>query len=181
MILKIKNMVCDRCIKAVEDAFIQQQIKINYIILGEVKVDTKLNKNKKAILNQELKVLGFEIIQDKKEIVVEKTKNEIINYLNQKERNINLSDFLVTKIGVGYLILSSYFKEIENQTIGRYFAKLKIEKVKEYIQYEEMSLSEIADHFNYSSLAHLNKQFKQYTGINPSKYKSKNRISINNL
>ena len=100
------------------------------------------------------------------------------------ELKTNLSDYLAENLNQDYNSLSNLFSEIENTTIEKYFISQKIERVKELLIYNELSLSEIADLLNYSNVAHLSNQFKKITGFTPTSFKQskdKMRIQIENL
>jgi YesN/AraC family two-component response regulator len=120
-----------------------------------------------------LESLGFEIIDDKKSRIIEKIKNTIIDLVHHQDNDvkINLSDVLSDKLHHDYNYLSNLFSEVEGTTIEKYFIAQKVEKVKELLVYDELSLSEIANRLNYSSVAYLSNQFKKVTGLTPSHFK----------
>ncbi len=154
--------------------------------LGEVELQETITEDQKKILLKNLQSLGFDLIDDKKSKTIEKIKNLIVDLVHHKnsELKINLSDYLVENLNQDYSTLSNLFSEIENTTIEKYFISQKIEKVKELLIYNELSLSEIADLLNYSNVAHLSNQFKKITGFTPTYFKQlkdKKRIQIENL
>ncbi|WP_242670239.1 helix-turn-helix domain-containing protein [Flavobacterium frigidimaris] len=154
--------------------------------LGEVELQDAITENQKKVLLQNLQVLGFDLIDDKKSKTIEKIKNLIVDLVHHKnnELKINLSDYLAQNLNQDYNTLSNLFSEVENTTIEKYFISQKIEKVKELLIYNELSLSEIADILNYSNVAHLSNQFKKITGFTPTYFKQlkdKKRIQIENL
>ncbi len=154
--------------------------------LGEVELQDEITDAQKEILLKNLQTLGFDFIDDKKSKTIEKIKNLIVDLVHHKnnELKINLSDYLVENLNQDYSTLSNLFSEIENTTIEKYFISQKIEKVKELLIYNELSLSEIADMLNYSNVAHLSNQFKKITGFTPTHFKQlkdKKRIQIENL
>jgi AraC family transcriptional regulator len=183
--LHIKNMVCPRCIMAVKDLVKKLNYTLVEIKLGEVVVKT--NNLDFNLIRSELNTLGFELLEDKKLQVIDKIKTLIIDYIHYSEDQLkkrNLSDYLVENIGKDYNYLSSLFSGFENITIEKYLIKQKIEKVKELIVYDELNLNEIALKLNYSSSAHLSSQFKNETGLTPSKFKkiqNKNRKSLTDI
>ncbi len=154
--------------------------------LGEVELQDEINDAQKEILLKNLQSLGFDFLDDKKTKTIEKIKNLIVDLVHQKngELKTNLSDYLAENLNQDYNSLSNLFSEIENTTIEKYFISQKIEKVKELLIYNELSLSEIADILNYSNVAHLSNQFKKITGFTPTSFKQskdKMRIQIENL
>ncbi|BDU23426.1 hypothetical protein FLGSB24_01700 [Flavobacterium sp. GSB-24] len=154
--------------------------------LGEVELEKEISDEQKEVLLENLQVLGFDLIDDKKTKTVERIKNLIIDLVHHKNNDlkINLSDYLAENLNQDYNSLSNLFSEIENTTIEKYFISQKIEKVKELLIYNELSLSEIADILNYSNVAHLSNQFKKITGFTPTSFKQlkdKKRIQIENL
>jgi len=142
--------------------------------LGEVEIAEELTKDGLEALNISLKHLGFELIDNRKGKIIEKIKVELINFLQHSDehREVNLSGFLSNEVHYDYTYLSNLFSEVEGTTIEKYFISLKIEKVKELLMYDELSLSQIADMLGYSSAAYLSGQFKKITGLTPSFYKS---------
>ena len=182
----IKNMVCSRCEMAVRTVFEKMEIPILSIQLGEVGISENLDENQKQLLSENLKALGFELLDDKISKTIERIKNliiDVVHYQNEKLK-INLSSYIVGDLKQDYSALSNLFSETEGITIEHYFIAQKIEKVKELLIYNELSLSEIAFQLNYSSVAHLSNQFKKTTGITPTQFKQlkdKKRKQIDEL
>lgn len=171
--LFIKNMVCNRCIMVVQNELDRLNLSVKSIRLGEVILNKELTLEEKIKLGEALLTLGFEIIDDKKSRIIEKIKNTIIELVHHQHNDAktNLSDILSEKLYHDYNYLSNLFSEIEGTTIEKYFIAQKIEKVKELLVYDELSLSEIAMRLNYSSVAYLSNQFKKVTGLTPSYFK----------
>lgn len=171
--LHIKNMVCNRCIMAVEQLLNTHDIKTKSVVLGEVNLSESLSSKQKAALKTDLEKLGFELIDDKKAHIIEKIKTTIINLVHNQNNDArqNLSDILSQTLQHDYNYLSNLFSEVEGITIEKYYIAQKIEKVKELLVYNELSLSQIAHQLNYSSVAYLSNQFKKVTGLSPSHFK----------
>jgi AraC-like DNA-binding protein len=171
---------------AVTNALEQLGFKDSVVELGEIELKdepTKIQLNK---LDTVLKSLGFELLDDKKSRLIEKIKNIIVQVVHHSNNplNSNLSDLITEKLHYDYTYLSNLFTESEGITIEKYFISQRIEKAKELLVYDELSLSEIADQLNYSSAAYLSSQFKKVTGLTPSFYKSvkdKKRRNIEEL
>lgn len=174
MKIYIKNMVCQRCVLAVEMILNKLNLNFKNITLGEIELESPLAESNKKILERELQLVGFELIDDKKHQLIERIKNHIVQFVHYDKEmlKINLSDFLASELGYEYNYLSNLFSEIEGTTIEKYVILQKIEKVKELIVYDELSLKEIADQLGYSSVAYLSNQFKKVTGLTPSYFKS---------
>lgn len=186
MKLYIKNMVCSRCKMVVKSEFEKLGLQTISVELGEVELEKEISDEQKEVLLENLQVLGFDLIDDKKTKTVERIKNLIVDLVHHKNNDlkINLSDYLAENLNQDYNWLSNLFSEIENTTIEKYFISQKIEKVKELLIYNELSLSEIADILNYSNVAHLSNQFKKITGFTPTSFKQlkdKKRIQIENI
>lgn len=171
--LFIKNMVCNRCITAVQHEVDQLGLPIKSIKLGELVLENEIKADEKQTLEINLTALGFEIIDDKKSRIIEKIKNTIIKLVHHQDNELknNLSDVLSNELYHDYNYLSNLFSEVEGTTIEKYFIAQKIERVKELLVYDELSLSEIASQLNYSSVAYLSNQFKKVTGFTPSHFK----------
>ncbi len=175
MKLYIKNMVCQRCISSVEQLFQKLHIPYNSVLLGEVDSHQTLTTTDKLLLNEELVKLGFELIDTRKNQLIDKIKKEILAYLltieQHKQQRQNLSIFLTERIPYEYSYLSDLFSSIEGLTIETYFIQLRIERAKEWIVYNDKSFTEIAHLLGYSSVHHLSSQFKKHTGLTPSYFK----------
>ena len=171
--LYIKNMVCDRCKMVVKSELEKLGLKALNVDLGEVRLDKPLDEQQKSTIKNRLAPLGFELIDDKKSRLIEQIKTLIIElvHYNNSDLKTNLSDYLSDKLHHDYNYISNLFSEIEGTTIEKYFIAQKIEKVKELLVYDELSLNEIAFRLNYSSTAHLSNQFKKVTGLTPSHFK----------
>lgn len=173
MHLYIKNMVCDRCIMVVRELLQQMELDVESISLGNVEIRQDIDSEQKTLIKNQLESLGFELIDDRKNRMTEKIKSIIIDLVHHQDNEIknNLSEILTEELHHDYSYLSNLFSEMEKTTIEKYFIAQKIERVKELLAYDEMSLSEIADQLNYSSVAYLSNQFKKVTGQTPSQFK----------
>lgn len=171
--LFIKNMVCNRCIMVVQNEMDKLGLAVENIKLGEVTLEKEPTTSERVALEGALVSLGFQVIDDKKSRIIEQIKNVIIELVHHQdnEAKTNLSDILSKKLNHDYNYLSNLFSEVESTTIEKYFIAQKIEKVKELLVYDELSLSEIAFRLNYSSVAYLSNQFKKTTGLTPSHFK----------
>ncbi len=167
-------MVCSRCKMAVKAELEKFGLHFLYLELGEVEIMEELDVPMKSKLNQSLLSVGFEIIDDKKGRLIEKIKNSIIELVHHNDENmrINLSNHIAQKLNYDYHYLSNLFSEAAGTTIEKYFITQKIEKAKELLIYDELSLTEISDRLGYSSQAYLSNQFKKITGLTPTVYKS---------
>ena len=174
-------MVCDRCVISVNRVLDDLEIRYKFISLGEYRANIKNN----TVLNQlksELEKLGFDLIGDKKKIISSKIKSILIDVLsNNIVENNSISSILLKNFNYSYNHLSKVFKSSENISIEKYFLKLKIEKIKEYLSYDELSIKEISYKLNYNSVSHLSNHFKKATGFSPSKYKKNKfkRVGLN--
>ncbi|MDD1539111.1 AraC family transcriptional regulator [Riemerella anatipestifer] len=180
----IKNMVCSRCKMMVEAELKKLNLTPVSVELGEVEITENTVQKDKLITA--LQSLSFDLIDDKRSKIIENIKRLIIDLVQNKnsELKTNLSTYLSQNLSQDYSILSHLFSEVESTTIEKYFISQKIEKVKELLIYDEMTLSEIAFQLNYSSVAHLSNQFKKHTGFSPSyfkKLKDKKRQQIEDL
>lgn len=174
--LVIKNMVCQRCITSVEQALNKLVIPYTEVVMGNIHLKKPLTEKKLSALSEELQKLGFEIIDDKKKKLIEKIKTSVQTYLKkivlEESRKNNLSDFIHTELKLDYSYVSDLFSSIEGITIEQYFIRLRIEKVKELVVYDELSFSEIAGRVGFSSIHHLSAQFKKTTGMTLSHFKN---------
>ncbi len=174
MKVHVKNMVCHRCKLAVEQVLTSSGYHVQQVELGEATINEDLNTEQLKALDAQLKHLGFELIDDRKAKLVERIKNLIIDRVHHHQDifSINLSDYIAEKLHYEYNYLSNLFSEAEGTTIEKYYISQKIEKVKELLIYDELTLSEIAYRMGYSSVAYLSNQFKKETGFTPSYFKA---------
>jgi AraC-like DNA-binding protein len=174
MTFYVKNMVCHRCRLAVEDALKKINLTPVNVQLGEVAVaEDTISPTQLQQLTNELEQLGFELLDDKKKKLIEQIKTLIIELTHYKKESVSkkYSAIIQEKLHHDYSYLSKLFSEVEGITIEQYIISQKIEKTKELLVYDELSLSEIAFQLNYSSVAHLSTQFKKITGLTPSEFK----------
>jgi len=172
--LHIKNMVCNRCIKVVKDEFEKLNLVIESIELGKVSISSQLNNSILSQIRDVLDKNGFELIDDKKSKLIDQIKTlviEITHYEKEVPASINSSEFISKEIGYHYSYLSNLFSSVEGISIEKYIINQKIEKVKELLVYDELSLNEISYKLGYSSVQHLSNQFKKITGLTPSHFK----------
>ena len=167
-------MVCNRCIKVVEDELVKLGIQPRKVTLGEVELPEKPVASAMDAIKEVLENNGFEMISNKQTQLVEKIKTLVISEIHhkkEKEESENFSNFISRKTGVAYSSLSKLFSSIEGMTLEQYIIHQKIEKAKELLVYGELTLSQIAWELDYSSVQHLSSQFKKVTGLTPSHFK----------
>lgn len=172
-ILYIKNMVCDRCILTVENILSELDIPAENISLGKVTLSAPITVEKKDLLQKELQPVGFEMLVVKNERLSNRIKSIIINaiYGDKNLSDKNLSVILSEQLHMDYSHLSSLFSKIEGKSIQHFQQEIKTERVKELLEYDELSISEIANEMGYSSAAYLATQFKKSTGFTPSVFR----------
>ncbi len=174
MKLLIKNMVCDRCKMAIEDVLAELDLVPTSVQLGEIELgEENLQGEQLEQFRKKIDVLGFELINDKKTRLIENIKKTVIALAQQQGgiEKVKLSEYLSNRLFHDYTHLSNLFSTVEGVTIERYFINQKIEKTRELLVYDELTLTEIADRLGYSSVAHLSRQFKKVTGMTPSQFK----------
>ncbi len=172
--LHIKNMVCNRCVKVVHDELEKLGCTVHSVELGKAVVSFPEEKTLEPI-KMILEENGFELIEDKKAQLVDTIKTTIIELIYQDKleaMNINFSDFLSEKLDKDYHYLTSLFSSMTGITIEKFFILQKVERVKEWLVYNDFTLSEMAFKLGYSSVAHLSNQFKQVTGLTPTQFKN---------
>ncbi|BAV07440.1 transcriptional regulator, AraC family [Filimonas lacunae] len=141
--------------------------------LGEVEIEEELSAAQWSTLLAGLLKFGLELMEDKKSILIEKIKGIIIEMIHYSEEPPvqNFSAFLSEKLNYDYNYLSSLFSEVKGTTIANFIIAHKIERAKELLVYNELSLTQIAEKLHYSSVAHLSNQFKKVTGLTPTFFK----------
>jgi AraC-like DNA-binding protein len=166
-------MVCPRCIRAVEQAFREEGVEPAAVRLGEVTLTQTLAPEQMRSVSARLEELGFEVLDDVRRQQIEKIKATVIRLIQEADgEKQSFSAVLARELHREYSQLSKLFSETEGITIEHFVILQKIEKAKELLVYNEMSLSEIAFALGYSSVAHLSAQFKKMTGLTPSAFKS---------
>lgn len=173
MLYFIRNMVCNRCIMIVQHLYESMGYPPVHIELGEVETEHPvINEDLEKIRNS-LVSYGFEMIDDTTSVLIEKIKTLIIEMVHYKSEPIreNYSTYIELKLKKDYTYLSNLFSDVTGTTIEKYIIKQKIERVKELLVYDELTLSEIAYELGYSSVAYLSGQFKKITGLTPGHFK----------
>ncbi|MDJ1501580.1 AraC family transcriptional regulator [Xanthocytophaga agilis] len=183
MRLYIKYMVSLRCKLIVKEELRKLGLDYTALELGMVEIREDLSAKQHDQLKRNLFRSGLELMDDKKSILIEKIKNlitEMIHY-SVKLPTINYSDYISEKLGYDYTYLSNIFSQVKGITIQQFIILHKIEKVKELLLYNELTLTEISYQLHYSSVAHLSNQFKKITGFSPSFYKRLKQKRKSNL
>ena len=178
-------MVCPRCIMAVENSLKSLNIPFIEVRLGEVLLENEISNKQLKEFQSNIKKLGFELLDDKNSALINRIKTIIIEHIRSEEENdINLSELISSKINKDYAQLSKLFSSTLGMTIEQFTILQKIEKVKELLIYDELSLKEIAFRLNYSSPSHLSAQFKKISGLTPTEFKNlgiKGRKSLDKI
>jgi AraC-like DNA-binding protein len=174
-LLLVKNMVCHRCILAVQNILEDLGIPFSKIDFGEIYLPEELSSKQMESLKERLGSIGFELIDTHLSALIERIKKYALlkarNETDEKEGKKKLSTYLSEKLNHEYTYLSSIFSSVEGRTIENFFIAQRIEKAKELMVYGQLTLSEIAYELDYSSVAHLSSQFKKITGLSPSHFK----------
>jgi len=172
--LYIKNMVCIRCKMVVKEDLTNLGLKYSSVELGEADLLENITPSQREQLRAALLRSGLELMDDKKSVLIQKIKTTIIELVHYSEEPlaINLSAYLSEKLQYDYTYLANLFSEVQGTTIEKFFISHKVERVKEFLVYNELTLTEIAYKLHYSSVAHLCTQFKKVTGLTPSHFKS---------
>ena len=174
MRIYIKNMVCERCRRAVHQVLEEAGVQPLSVELGEAELAQPMETKIGELVEARLRELGFDLISTPQRRAIEQVKAHLQAIVQGQTAlpALKLSHYLANALHLPYNMLSKLFSEIENTTIEQYFIRLKVEKVKELIVYDELTLTEIADRLGYSSVAHLSGQFKKVTGLTPTFYKA---------
>jgi AraC-like DNA-binding protein len=179
-------MVSQRCKMMVKEEL--KKLGIWYVVvdLGVIEILDEITDEQREQLKINLEKSGLELLDDKRAILVETVKNVITEMIHYSEEvpKVNNSDFISEKLGYDYTYLANVFSEVKGITIQQFIIINKIERVKELLLYNELSLTEIAYRLHYSSVAHLSNQFKKITGLTPSFYKGiaeKRRENLENV
>lgn len=173
--IAIKNMVCRRCIMAVEQLLSQLGITPRSVALGQVVLERPLTEHQRNALAAGLAELGFELLDDRRKAIVSSIKTALIELIRSGDEEllgrVVISEYLEQQLGMHYSTLSRLFSQVEGKTIERFVIEQKIELVKELIAYNELSLTEISYRLGYSSVHHLSSQFKQVTGMTARQFR----------
>jgi AraC-like DNA-binding protein len=182
MKLYIKNMVCNRCKTTIKNELDKLVIPYISVEIGEVIIKKKLTPVQHQLLLVALGKSGFELINNKKNILIEKLKKAIfdLEMYSDEDLNTSYSDFISLNVNDSFISLNTLFSEIEGITIEKYIIKQKIEMVKELLEHNNFNITEIAVKMHYGSVAQLSGQFKSITGLTPLHFKQLRQISSNN-
>lgn len=172
--LHIKYMVSLRCKLLVKDELERLGLHPMTVDLGEAEIAEQITEKQRDELDKALKRSGLELMEDKKAILIERIKHVIIETIHYTDEalKVNFSDHLAEKLQHDYTYLANLFSETTGTTIEHFIINHKIERVKELLVYDEMTLTEIAYRLHYSSVAHLSNQFKKVTGLTPTFFKA---------
>ena len=184
--LYIRNMVCIRCKMVVKDELTKLGLHYTVVELGEAEIMEEISTAQHDLLKAGLLKSGLELMDDKKSILIQKIKNVVVELVHYSEEPLVLkfSQYLSQKLNHDYTYLANLFSEVQGTTIEKFLIAHKIERVKELLVYDELSLTEIAYLMHYSSVSHLSAQFKRVTGLTPSyfkKLKDKRRSMLENV
>lgn len=173
MKLYIKNMVSLSCKIVAKSEIEKMGFHCTRVDMGEVEIMEELTGTQYEQLKSALEKVGFELLDDKKKILIERIKNVIVEtvYYSDERMKIKFSDYLSNKLNYSYTYLAKRFSQMQGTTIEKHIINHKIERVKELLVYDELNLTEIAHKLHYSSVAHLSNQFKKVTGVTPSDFK----------
>lgn len=178
-------MVCNRCIMVVKQELENLKMQPTQVSMGEVELAKNPSEKQLQQFSIRLQALGFELLDDQRQKQIEKIKSLLIKIIQSGdvEEHFGMSDYLSKSLNKDYSSVSRLFSQVEGITIEQFFILQKIEKVKEWLVYGELNLSEISFRLGYSSVAHLSSQFKRITGLTQSVFKKigGNRKSLDSV
>lgn len=185
IVLHIKNVVCQRCIMAIEEILKKMEIPFKEVSLGEAVLNRELKVVEMHNLDKEFNKVGFEIIQDRNKKLINNIKSVIIEKVYSEESAIvRISTLLTAELPYDYSHITHVFTQSEGQSIQKFYNAVRIERVKELLNYDDWSIAMIADNLGYSTPAYLSTSFKKATGLTPSEYKNlhlKDRKSLDTV
>jgi len=176
-------MVSPRCKLLIRDELEKLGLLYDPIELGEVQILSAISAVQMERLKNRLLISGFEILEDNKSILIEKIKTIIVEMVHYEDNppKTNFSDYITSKLNYDYTYLANIFSEERGSTIERFIIMHKIERIKELLEYDELSLKEISHTLHYSSVSHLSSQFKKITGLTPTDFKRQKHKTRNKL
>lgn len=172
--IRIRGMVCDRCIDVVRAELSRLNFELRAVSLGQVTISGPLNENDLNRIDQALTSQGFSLIRDHKQTTHQRAKTFLDAYFEQADLSgsrTRLSVQLQQALGLDYDTISSHFAKAEGMTVEKYFINRRLDKVRELLVYTDQPLTDIAYHTGFSSASHLSNQFKTLTGLSPSYYR----------
>ena len=175
MEISIKNMVCPRCISSVTEIARSCGLQPKAVSLGLCEFDYEPDAVSLERFKSGLLEAGFEVLSSREEKMVQDVKTSLVDLVYNHScdlKPVNLSDYLQEKIGASYSLIRNVFSSMEGRSVDNYYISLRIERAKELVRYDELTLSEIADQLGYSSASHLSSQFKKMTGLSPSQFRT---------
>lgn len=174
-VIQIKNVVCQRCKRSVREILTTLKIPFKRVSLGEAELERSLSDFEFTLFQEELRKVGFELIFEKNERLVNQIKSIIIARVYKEEDfgEQKISDLLTSRLHYDYSHLTHIFTKLEGKNIQKFYSEIKIERIKELLEYNELTVLEIAHEMGYSSATYLSTHFKKATGVTPSDYKNK--------
>ncbi len=172
--IRVKNMVCHRCVLVLKMLLDQAHISYSEVEMGYAKLDQELSPEQQKMLAHKLEDLGFELLNDENKVLIESIKVLLRKWVFQKAEQrplLNLSEHLSKELKRDYSGISRFFSAVEGLTIEKYLKKLKVERAKELLVYDRLSLSEIAHELDYANASYLTALFKKETGLSPKEFK----------
>jgi AraC-like DNA-binding protein len=161
-----------------------KSLGLNYVIvnIGEVEVLEVISIEQIRLLKARLHISGLELLDDSKRILIERIKMIVIEMIHyaQELPVENYSDYISEKMGYNYTYLSNIFAKVKGITIQQFILKHRIERAKELIIYDNLSLSDISNFLQYSSVIQLSNHFKKVTGLTPSGFKKLHNQRMDN-
>jgi AraC family transcriptional regulator len=173
--LHVKNMVCSRCIKVVRESLQGIGLTVEDIQLGIVTVRADSGPVHLPAIRAVLEPEGFELLEDKQAILVEKIKTTVIQLIYSGDietLRVNFSDYISGVVEKDYHSISTLFSTLEHITLERYLIRQKIERAKELLSYNDLHLNEIARQLGYRSISHFSNQFRRIVGCSPRQYRT---------
>ncbi|WEK21439.1 MAG: AraC family transcriptional regulator [Candidatus Pedobacter colombiensis] len=176
----IKHMFSFRCRIVVEEILKEMQLKYSAVDFGFVELTDNISLQQRQEFKAKLQGSGLDLLDDKRNILIERIKNVIINLIHHPDMlpRVNCCEYISHQLGYDYTYLANVFSEVKGITIKQFIINLKIERVKELLLYEDYTLKEISYQLNYSSVAHLSNQFKKTTGLTPSYYRQTFNLNL---
>lgn len=183
MFLYIKYMVSLRCKMVVKEELKKLELHYVNVDLGTIEILDDITDFQREALRNNLKKYGLELLDDNRNIIIEKIKSIIIEMIHYSDElpKVNYSYYISEKLGYDYTYLANMFSEVKGVTIQQFIIMHKIERIKELLLYDELNLTEISYLLHYSSVSHLSNQFKKVTGLTPSYYKKLKKKRMKNL
>jgi len=172
--LFVKYMVTKRCKKIVCTELEKLDIRYAISIHGAIEFEDTLVKSDEIALRENLLEFGLLLLDKNNSNLIDRIIKSIVDVVHFSDElpRLKFMDIINSYLSSFDGSLLQIFSDVKGMSVIQFIIIQKIDRIKEMLLYEDLTLSEISDKLCYKNEYLMVAQFKRHTGLYPSYFEN---------